>query len=256
MRCLISTLLPLLLLIACRRPEVEAFGKHPTPIVVSIMISPGYTRSEAVKSEYAAALRAKLATCVTVVPAEATAPESAADLRVTVTRIRPYADPSPAVIGTATGVAVGTLSALAGNRDPFFDGLFWGLWAGSAAADSQDWNHDRLGYNPLRVSAEIKLEQRGIRNPLLEFSLDGRDVINAMQPLSPDDRHDETRIREEEAKAFARVVVSRLQEQFHWLPLAAPSYYKPTETPPPAVEQVPAPPPDKPVESQPATVTP
>lgn len=234
MRALLAPLLPLLLLVACRRPEVEAFGRNPSPIAVALQLSGADARAEAVREDYAAALRAKLATCTMVVPAGETAPEAFAELSVTITHVRPYADPSPAVIGTATGVAVGTLSALAGNRDAFFDGLFWGLFAGSSAADSRDWDHARLGYLPMRVNAVVKLQQHGEADPLLEFDVHARDVIDAMQPLDGEARRDEARMREEEAKAFAAVVVSRLQSEFHWMSLAEPSYYRPGPAPPPA----------------------
>jgi hypothetical protein len=123
-------------------------------------------------------------------------------------------------------MVVGTLSALAGNRDAFFDGLFWGVYAGSAAADARDWDQSRLGYQPMRVSAIVKLQRPGTREPLMEFSVRSREVTEQMRPL---ERYDEARIQEEEAKAFANVVVTRLQEQFHWLPLAEPSYYQPME---------------------------
>jgi hypothetical protein len=226
MRSLLAALLPLLLIVACRRPEVEAFGQHPLPITVSFRIPSDLPRSEAISSEYAAALRAKLATCAMVVPAGAVGPEATAELLVTINQIRPNAEPSPAAIGAATGVVVGTLSALAGNRDAFFDGLFWGVYAGSAAADARDWDQSRLGYQPVRVSAVVKLQRPGTREPLMEFSVRSRDVTEQMRPL---ERYDEARIQEEEAKAFANVVVTRLQEQFHWLPLAEPSYYQPTE---------------------------
>lgn len=227
MRRLFCALIPLLLmLVACRRPEVEAFAKHPSPIAVSFRVPPDYPRSEAVSSEYAAALRAQLATCVMVVPAGAVGPDAVAELQVTVTQIRPHAEPSSVAIGTATGVAVGTLSILAGNRDGFFDGLFWGLFAGSVAADSRDWDQARLGYLPVRVSAVVKLQQAGRKEVLLEFSVGGREVIAQLGSL---ERSDGARIREEEAKAFAKVVVARLQSQFHWLPLAEPSYYKPAD---------------------------
>jgi hypothetical protein len=217
-------MLTLVLLLACRQPELADFGQHPSPIVVSFQVPLGYPRSEAVSSEYAAALRAKLADCAMVVPAGETSPEASAELLVTVTQIRPHAEPSPAAIGTATGIAVGTLSALAGNRDAFFDGLFWGFFAGSSAADSRDWERARLGYLPVRVSAMVQLQRPGAKEPLLEFAVRSREVIEQMGFL---ESHDEARIREEEAKAFARVVVARLQEEFHWLPLPEPSYYKP-----------------------------
>jgi hypothetical protein len=78
----------------------------------------------------------------------------------------------------------------------------------------------------VRVSAEVRLQQRGRKNPLMEFTVRGREVLEQMEPLGPEARQDGARIREEEAKAFARVVVSRLQERFHWLTLPEPSYYR------------------------------
>lgn len=231
MRRLLFALVPLLALLACRRPEVAAFGKQPLPIVVGFEVYPGARNRELVKGEYAAALRARLATCAMVVPEGETPPVPAASLKVDITQIRPYSEPSPAAIGTATGIAVGTLSAMAGNRDAFLDGLFWGLWTGSLAADSRHCDSSRLGYWPARVSAVVKLEQPGCRGPLLEFSVGSRDVIERMAPLGPGDRYDEARVREEEAKAFADLVVTRIQERFHWLTLPEPSYYRaPTPT--------------------------
>ncbi len=226
MRRLLFALVPLLALVACRRPEVVAFAKQPPPITVGFEVHPGTRNRELVKGEYAAALRARLATCTTVVPEGEPIPEASAHLKVDITQIRPYQEPSPAAIGTATGIAVGTLSAMAGNRDAFFDGLFWGLWTGSLAADSRHYETSRLGYWPARVSAVVKLEQPGCRNPLMEFSVGSREVIERMAPLGPGERYDEARIREEEAKAFADLVVTRIQERFHWMTLPEPSYYK------------------------------
>ncbi len=235
-RALLLTLAPLLLLVACRRPEVDAFAKRPLPIVVGFEVFPGVRNREAVKGEYAAALRARLATCAMVVPEGEAAPSQVAALKVDITQIHPHSDPSPAAIGTATGIAVGTLSAMAGNRDAFFDGLFWGLWTGSMAADAQHYDQSRLGYWPVRVSAVVKLEQPGCRYPLLEFTVGGREVIERMAPLGPGDRYDEARIREEEAKAFADLVVTRIQERFHWMRLPEPSYYKAPAVTDPAKE--------------------
>lgn len=226
MRRLLFALVPLLALVACRRPEVTAFGKQPPPIVVAFEVDPGVRNRELVKREYAAILQARLATCTMVVPEGESAPVPSAYLKVDITRIRPYREPSPAAIGTATGIAVGTLSAMAGNRDAFFDGLFWGLWTGSLAADSRHYETSRLGYWPARVNAVVRLEQPGCRSPLMAFSVGSREVIERMAPLGPGDRYDEARIREEEAKAFADLVVARIQERFHWMTLPEPSYYK------------------------------
>ena len=229
MRRLFLVLLPLVGLLACRRPEVEAFERKPLPIAVSFKVSPAYPRSEDLAKEYADALRARLATRVMVIPAGVPAPAESAELQVEITRIGGHGDPSPGAVGVVTGVAVGALSSLAGNRDAAFDGFFWGMWAGSAAAQVRDEDRHRLGFEPMRVSAEVRLLQRGVADPLDEFDVGGREVIDQMDSLTFRERGDEARIREEEAKAFARVLVSRLQETFHWLPLPEPSFYRPPE---------------------------
>lgn len=242
MRRWLLAVLPLLCLVACRRPEVEAFERKPLPIAVSFKVSSDYPRAEDLAKEYAEALRARLATRVTVIPAGVSAPEHSAELQVEITQIRTHRDPSPAAVGVGTGLAVGALSALAGNRDAVFDGFFWGLWAGSNAAQNREYDRRRLGFDPLRVSAVVRLLQRGIPDPLDEFSVGGHEVIDQMDSLTFRERDDEARIREEEAKAFARVVVSRIQETFHWLPLPDPSFYRAPEVAPAPSEKV-APPP-------------
>ena len=218
--------LPVLFLLACQRPEVEAFKRNPAPFVVSFTIPEGVPTGEEVRKEYAAALRARLATRTTVVPEGVKAPENAAELRVSITELRSAgASPSPAAVGAITGVAVGTLSALAGNRDAVFDGFFWGLWAGASASDARRHEMARLGYRPQRVEAQVALYRAGDPEPLDCFAVAPDEVIEAMTPLRAADKEDDFRIREEEAKAFARVVVSRIQERFNWLPLAKPSWY-------------------------------
>ena len=116
---------------ACSRPEVEAFRRNPPPLEVAFEVPRGIPRPEAVKAEYAAALRARLATRTTVVRMGTLPPPQAVTVRVQITELRPVkvSDASPGAVGVATGIAVGTLSALAGNRDAVFDGFFWGLWA-------------------------------------------------------------------------------------------------------------------------------
>jgi len=218
--------IPVLLLLACQRPEVEAFKRNPAPIVVSFSIPAAVPNGAEVKKEYAAALRAKLATRTTVVPEGAKAPENAAELKVAITELSLQAsDPSPAQVGVITGVAVGALSAMAGNRDAVFDGFFWGLWAGSHASATRRHDMARLGYRPQRMEAQVALYRAGDPEPLSAFSVEPFEVIDAMDPLNSSEKDDEFRVREEEAKAFARVVVFKIQERFNWMPLAKPSWY-------------------------------
>lgn len=234
--------LPMLLLLACQRPELEAFKRNPAPIVVSFTIPKGVPGGVEVQKEYAAALRARLATRTLVVPEGVKAPENAAELRVSITELRRAgSDASPAAVGAITGVAVGTLSAMAGNRNAVFDGFFWGLWAGASASDARRQEMARLGYRPERVEAQVALYRAGDPEPLDCFAVASDEVIEAMDPLRAADKEDDFRIREEEAKAFARVVVSRIQERFNWLPLAKPSWYgvkagSPREDEGPAIE--------------------
>lgn len=213
----LALLLPAALLVtACRRPEVEAFRAHPSPLVVSVQS--GLDRNEAVESEYAAALRARLALRTPVVPETGIRPEGAADLRIRVYRrpARMGSDPTPGEVGLITGVAVGTLSALAGSRDAVWNGLWWGLWAGAHSSTHRRYERSYGAVPPNLIRAEISLVQPGIAEPLWVFSVDPEEVLRAMDPLRPSELEDPQRVREEEAKAFARVVVGRLAERFDW----------------------------------------
>ncbi len=237
-----SMTVPALLLVAlaCQRPEVEAFRQHPAPVRVSLVLPEGLPEAQAARMDYASALRARLATRVTVVPEDVAPPPGAVELEVRVTRLdegRPRADPSPVAVGVTTGVVVGALSAASGNRGSFWDGLFWGFWAGGHAAAERDFELRRLGYAPSRVNAVVTLRQPGAdpRHPLYEFDISGSEVVNAMDGLRREDAEDPARVREEEAKALARVVVWRLQEKFEWRNHGTPSFYRPAspEAPPP-----------------------
>ena len=220
--------------LACTRPEVEAFRLRPTPISVSFTIPSDIPHGEDVRKEYAAALQAKLATRVIVVPDGVQGPSDTANLEVNITDVKRYrGGPNPAAVGVATGVAVGVLSAATGNRYGAFDGFWWGLFAASHAAHARRAELDRLGYRPLDVTAIIRLRQAGSQAaknaPLAEFDVGGDEVIDAMDPLSRREADDDSRIREEEARAFARVVVGKLQERFGWSAHGSPTFYKAPE---------------------------
>lgn len=219
----------LALLLACVRPEVEAFRQSPAPIAVAFEVPSDIPGRTDISKEYAAAIRARLATRVMVIPEGVQGPANAATLRVTITEVREgrrAGDPSPVAVGVTTGVVVGTLNALAGNRNAGFEGFWWGLWAGTHAAAHQRHASDRLGWAPRRVNAVVDLLQSSSgTSPLASFDVDSQEVIDAMDPLSRADAEDDGRIREEEARAFSRVVVGKLQEEFGWSPKPRPSFW-------------------------------
>lgn len=230
--------LPALLLVtACQRPEVEAFRQNPAPLVVAVTLPSNLPNGDEIRQDYAAALRARLATRVTVVPDGVPPPAGAVDLVVTMNRLqegRPGSSPSPAAVGVAAGVTVGALSAASGNRYGILDGLFWGLWTGTHVAVAQEHESRRLGYYPSRVGATISLVAHGAGpgvRPLTEFEVGGQEVINAMDPLRRSEADDPARVREEEARAFARVIVWRLQDEFGWTTRSKPSFYRPEGAP-------------------------
>lgn len=237
-------------LLACSRPDVEAFAQKPAPIVVHFTLPEPVAQREDVKAEYAAALRARLATLTTVVVDGAEPPPGAATLTVAITEMRPggaNTGASPAAVGVATGIAVGALSAMAGSRDPFFEGLFWGTFAGSqasAARQQQQAEARRLGFHPMQVEAQVSLSAAGNPEPLLVFALDPAEVVQAMDPIRDEEREDVDRIREQEARAVARVVVAKVQQRFRWMPLSQPSWWG--ERPRPAEEAPKAPEPEAP----------
>jgi hypothetical protein len=236
-------LAPLVLAFGCQRPDVEGFLRQPPPVTVSVAMPSDVPDHEGYRKEFAAALRARLATRLIVVPEGVTPPPGAAQLQVDIRDLSPSpGSPRPAVVGATTGVAVGLLSAAAGNREgAFFDGLFWGMWAGSSAAADQERTDARLGYRPSRVRAQVRLMQPGNPEPLWVTGVDPYEVVEAMDPLPPGSRDDPDRIREEEAKGFARVVVRRLSEDFHMMAVSEQRFYQPPAPKPPSPEPAPEP---------------
>ena len=227
-RAPVLLLAPLMLVLACKRPEVEAFRLHPTPVSVSVSLPAGLADREGFQKEYASALRARLATRVVVVPEGVKPPVGAAELQVDIRDLSPApGDPSPAAVGVAVGATVGAISAASGNRGwGVMDGLFWGLWAGTHAAAAQERTRDRLGYRPQVVRAQVRLMQPGNPEPLWTEAIEPSEVVEAMDPLPPGSRDDDGRIREEEARGFARVVVQKLSFDFQWTRFTEQRFYQ------------------------------
>ena len=224
------------LFLGCTRPEVEAFRQHPAPVAVHVKLPAQLDDRDGLQKEYVAALQARLATRVMVVPEGVKPPVGAADLQVDIQDISVASNGSSAAsVGLASGLAVGALSAVAGNRGySVFDGLFWGLWAGSHAAMHEDRAQnriDRLGYRPQAVRAQLRLMRAGDPEPLWTDYVDPREVVEAMDPLPPGYRDDYGRIREEEARGFARVVVQKLSAYFQWTRFTEQRFYEDPTTP-------------------------
>ncbi len=256
----------LLLVFGCTRPDVEAFRQRPTPVRVTVTLPARLQDRDSLQKEYAYALRARLATRLTVVPEGVKPPVGTSELRVDIQDITPApGQASPAAIGVATGVTVGALSAVSGNRGwGIVDGLFWGLWVGTHAAAHQERVRDRLGYRPQAVRAQLSLLQPGNPEPLWVDAIDPRDVVEAMDPLPRGYRDDDGRIREEEAKGFARAVVQKLSAYFQLTRLTDQQFYEdptaprntpqmaepptpaPQGPPPPPPSDLPPPPPSEP----------
>lgn len=246
-----ALLLPVLALtFACQRPEVEAFRQNPAPVSVTVILPTGIPVANEIRQDYAAALRARLATRVTVVPEDVPPPPGAVELVVMVSRIEEggrASHPSPAAVGVGVGATVGILSAASGNRGyAVLDGLFWGLWAGAHTSVARHHERRQLGFYPSRVAAQVTLKQGGSpvagRNPVLyEFEISGYEVVEAMDPLRRSDSEDPIRVREEEARAFARVVTWKLQDKFGWMIRSTPSFYRQSGEDPDKEQLAPAP---------------
>lgn len=246
----------LLLSVACQRPDVEAFRQHPRPVVVACTVSPDSATSKDFAATVEAALRVRLASRVQVVPEGVQPPPDAVRVEVELQRkgLITHSNHSVAV-GVGVGTSVGVLSAVAGDRDWFFDGLFWGLFAGSNAAADED-RYAWLGYYPDDIRSTARVIQPGNPEPLAVEAIDTSDLMPALEPLRGSDGADEVRVQEAEAQAYARVLVHRLSETFQWQRGPSRYYGAPAVTPepqaPPAepLEQpdppTPPPPPEEP----------
>ncbi len=219
------SLVPLTLLLACQRPDLEAFRRTPAPVVVTLELPADVPDRDAHAEEYAAALRAKLATRLEVVPVGVTPPPNADKLHVAITGyVAGHSRPSAAATGVATGVTVGVVSAAAGSRSAVWDGFWWGMFAGSVVSESRH-QEDRLGFRPMRVDARVLMTRGDGKTVLADFDVDPHDIIKSMEPLRRSEEDDASRIAEVEAKALARAVVRELDERLE-LRVKDPRWYR------------------------------
>ena len=218
--------LPVLLAgsLACRRAELETFRQAPKPVIVSFSVPDSVPDAPGVAKEYAASLRHRLATRLEVVPEGVQPPEGAAQLQVVITGMTvSERSPTPGEVGVATGVTVGVISGLAGSRHPVWNGFWWGMFAGHHAAHHVR-HEDRLGFRPMRVEARLLLTQPGLRDPVLDMDLNPGEIFDAIDPIRRSEEDDPVVIREAEARALARVVIRKLDEELQ-LRVREPRWY-------------------------------
>ncbi|HJV21567.1 MAG TPA: hypothetical protein VJ570_02670 [Holophagaceae bacterium] len=222
MRPALILVLPALILgVACKRAEVEAFRQAPKPVVVRFEVPAEVPDREAVAKEYAAVLRHRLATRLVVVPEGVEPPAGAAQLSVVISSMQAAGErPTPGEVGLATGVTVGVISGAMGSRHPVWNGFWWGMFAGHHAAHEQRYE-DRLGYRPMRMEARLLLTQPGLQDPVIDMDLEPREVMDAMDPIRRSEEDDPAAIREAEARGLARVVIRALDEQLDLKPREA-----------------------------------
>jgi hypothetical protein len=216
---------------ACKAPEDKQFREAPPPVEVSVSFKADTAAGLDTERELAAALRARLAGFVTVVPEGTVAPPGAVRLEIEINRVR-RGRISPVFIGAAVGVTVGILSAFSGNRDGIatLDGLYHGLWAASEAEAGQARNEQKLGYVPPRLGGLVSLGHPGNSRPLFMSRIPTWAIIDQMAPLRQGERHDPAAINEALARAFATAIVNMLQERFEWKAAGTPSWYEAPES--------------------------
>ena len=110
-------LAPLVLIIGCTRPEVEAFRQRPTPVLVTVTMPSRLEDREGFQKEYASALRARLSTRVVVVPEGVKPPVGTSELRVDIQEISPApGSPSASAVGVAPVQKLENLERVANGR--------------------------------------------------------------------------------------------------------------------------------------------
>lgn len=221
----------LLTLPACRPPEYRSFQQSPPTVEVLVSIRAG-ADAGGLEREFAAALRARLASLVTVVPEGVTAPSGSTLLKIEIDSIS-RTNVSPAAVGAATGVAIGVISA-ASSRDrvrgdgliSVLDGLLWGLAVASDVEASQRHKSTMLGYVPPKIKGLITMGNPNGPRPVYAEKISSKSVIDEMRPLRESERYDPSYLNDELARAFASAVVIKLQRRFGWPASSTLSWYE------------------------------
>jgi hypothetical protein len=218
-------------LLACKSPEFKELQQSPPIVAVAVSIKDDTADAQRIEKSFAAALRARMATLVTVVPEGVEPPPDALSLVIEIDQIK-RGQVSPGAVGAATGVAVTLFGTAVGDRSTagnVIDGLFYGLWVGSEAAASQRHQVGLLGYVPPRLKGLMTMGHPEAPKPIFVENIKSKAVIREMTPLGAGEYDDYASINEKVARALAKAVANKLQSEFNWHGKAEPSWYSPTE---------------------------
>ncbi|MCL1892832.1 MAG: hypothetical protein FWG02_01175 [Holophagaceae bacterium] len=222
----------LLFTLACRNPEYKAHQRSTPTLTVNVSIKT-VAGASGLERELAAALRARLATLVTVVPEDVEPPNDALVLNVEIDGIS-QAQVSPLAVGAVAGTAVGVMAASSsrsnvgsGGLFSLLEGLVWGLNIASEVHAGQQRKAMMLGYVPPKIKGLITMGGAGQPRSVYIERISSKAIINEMQPLRESERYDQSYLNDELARAFASAVSIKLQRKFGWPAKNTASWYAP-----------------------------
>ena len=222
--------------LACRPPEFNALSQSPPVVDVAVAITAKDDDAQDLEKEFAAALRAKLASYATVVPEGVKPPDGAFRLMVEIDKMS-RKKINAAAVGAGAAVAMGAAHAVSrssgrygrsGGSDflAILDAILFGLDIASDIEARQQYRAAYLGYFPPRISGQITLERIGgeYKKPIFIEGIKSARVIDALSPING--VGDQGAIDAAVAKAIAKVVVGKLKDAFDWRASAVPSWYE------------------------------
>lgn len=227
MRVRAGLALPVLACLSCRPPQAVVAAPGLKPLRVNVWIHPALPGREELEGRLSETLRDTLSDRARILAKGAGPADGEAHLEVHVTAAKERGDlvKENAEVAFLTPVLV--LAQPSGDPRAFVFLVALGAAAGTVAApvaavgtEARGVYHNlRLGFKPRHLVCKVtyRPEPGGTAVPL--FSLGAWEVVKAMRPLADGRPKDWEAVREEEAKALARVVSDRLSRDFHWAPL-------------------------------------
>lgn len=207
---------------------MAAPGEH--PLRVNVWIHQELPGREGAEARFSEALRDQLANRARVLPRGAgTSPEEA-QLEVHITAAQERGDlvkenAKAAFLKPVAAMTAGGLSTSNPYGFVFFTAL--GVVAGTVASpvaavgtEARGLYHNaRLGFKPRHLVCKVSYRPSGAAEAKILFSMGAWEVVKAMRPLPSGEPERFEAVRREEAEALARVVVTHLTEELHWVVL-------------------------------------